>query len=375
MGPAFTTADTDSTTGNDETETEQELATGVLPDAPVRKRRRVENRAQARKEKAKRWAKIAIAAILVIALILLLILWLILGRIDRIDAIEGNRPATAKGTTFLVLGLDRRSDVQTTGENAKAEAFEPGAQRADIIMLMHVSDDREKSYAVSIPRDTWIDIPGHGKAKINAAYSYGGPQLMVKTVRQLTGVWIDHLAVVDFSGFRQFTDAVGGVDVFFPQEVPVPGVGTWPQGVVHLDGELALAYVRQRYGLPNGDFDRIKRQQNFLRQLGAKTFNEKTLRNPARVKALLDHIAANVSVDDDFGNFEMMKFGWSMRGFDPGSLSFYTVPTQGTGWAGDQSIVVYDPKPAKVLWQAFAAEDVDTLDRRFANLALTGVVP
>jgi len=373
VGPAFTTADTDNTTGTD-TGNEQELAPGAIPDAPVRKRRRVDRRAELRKEKLKRWAKRAIAAILIIALILLLILWLILGRIDRIDAIEGNRPATAKGTTFLVLGLDRRSDVQTTGENAKADSFEPGAQRADIIMLMHVSDDRETSYAVSIPRDTWIDIPGHGKAKINAAYSYGGPQLMVQTVRDLTGVWIDHLAVVDFTGFRQFTDAVGGVDVFFPQAVPVPGAGTWPQGIVHLDGELALAYVRQRYGLPNGDFDRIHRQQNFLRQLGAKTFNGKVLRNPARVKALLDHIAANVSVDNDFGPFEMMKFGWSMRSFDPGSLAFYTVPTKGTGWAGDQSIVVYNPKPAKLLWQAFADEDVTTLDRRFSNLALTGAV-
>ena len=374
MGPTPAATDAESLSV-DASEGTPDDGSDLLPDtAPARRRRSKVSKWELRREEAKKYGKWALAILIVIALLLLLILWLILGRIDRIDAIEGNRPASAKGQTFLVLGLDRRSDVQTTGENAEDDAFAPGEARADIIMLMHISDDRESGYAVSIPRDTWVDIPGHGKAKVNAAYSYGGAPLMTETIRELTGVWIDHVAVVDFEGFRQFTDAVGGVDVYFAKPVPVPGAGTWPQGVFHLDGEYALAYVRQRYGLPGGDFDRIKRQQNFIRQLGAKVVSEGVLSNPSRVKAMLDHIAANVTVDDTFGNFEMLKFGWSMRSFDTSNLTFYTVPNQGTGWAGDQSIVVYDPKAAKVMWKAFRDEDVDLLERRFGNLSLSGAV-
>ncbi|HSV37247.1 MAG TPA: LCP family protein [Nocardioidaceae bacterium] len=372
--PAATDADSQSAEATDGTPGTSDGQQDLLSDAPPVRRRRKANKWERRREKAKKYAKWVVAGLVAIALILLLILWLILGRIDRIDAIEGNRPASAKGQTFLVLGLDRRSEVQTTGENAEADSFAPGEARADIIMLVHVADDREKGYAVSIPRDTWVDIPGHGEAKVNAAYSYGGAALMTKTVRNLTGLWIDHVAVVDFEGFRQFTDAVGGVDVFFSEPVAIPGYGAWPQGVVHLDGELALSYVRQRYGLPGGDFDRIQRQQNFIRQLGAKVVDEGVLTNPARVKAMLDHLAANVTVDDTFGNFEMLKFGWSMRSFDTGNLAFYTVPNDGTGWAGDQSIVVYDAKDAAVMWEAFGDENVELLERRFGDLALTGAV-
>lgn len=365
---SFTATETDTDPDVDP-ELDPDTETEGVPGAPTRRRRRV-SKWRRFKKKAKKWGIRALIALTVLILLLLLILWLILDRIDRIDALDGARPANAKGQTILFLGLDRRSDVQTTGRNARGDAFVPGAQRADMIMLLHITEDRNDAYGVSIPRDSWVDIPGHGKNKINAAYSFGGPKLMVQTVQAVTGVHIDHVAVADFEGFRQLTDAVGGVDVYFPQAVPIPGVGTWPQGLVHLDGELALAYVKQRYGLPNGDFDRIHRQQEFLRQLSVKLTSDRVLSNPLRVKKILDHVAANVTVDDEFGTGEMMRLAWSLRGFDPGNLTFYTVPNQGTGFAGAASIVVYDAKAAKGMWKAFAEENLDVLGRRYAPLSL-----
>ncbi len=244
-----------------------------------------------------------------------------------------------------------------------------------MIMLLHVTDDREHVYGVSIPRDTWVAIPGHGRHKINAAYSFGGPRLLVQTVESVTGVHIDHLAAIDWGGFRQLTDTLGGVDVYIPRTVHDSArKRTWEKGFHHLNGKAALDYVGQRYGLPNGDFDRVRRQQNLLRQLTAKMTARGTLRSPARLKRLLDAVVANVSVDDKFGRPEMFGLAWSLRSFSAADLAFYTVPNQGTGRAGTQSIVVYDAAEAKRLWRLFKNEEVTALERRFGSLGLGATV-
>ncbi|MFR9754713.1 LCP family protein, partial [Streptomyces sp. TR06-5] len=153
------------------------------------------------------------------------------------DLPERQQPPPADGVTFLLVGLDTRSPVPTTGEAAQAPAWRVGASRSDTMMLFHLSGDRSDATVVSLPRDTWTDIPGHGRAKLNAAYSWGGPALAVRTVQDLTGVRVDHLAVVDWNGFRSLTDAVGGVDVTVARDVP--GLGGAPArraGRHHFDG-------------------------------------------------------------------------------------------------------------------------------------------
>ena len=196
------------------------------------------------------------------------------GDVERIDGVFDGLPdgrtdrprARANAVNILLMGTDRRSDVGTTGLGAAAPPWVPGAQRTDTLMLVHIDGSRRAATVVSFPRDAWVHVPGHGMAKINAAYSYGGPSLAVATVEALTDVRIDHLAVVDWEGFREMTDAVGGVTVTVPRDRPRLGPRHHLDGrSAPLDGQQALDYVGQRYGLPGGDLDRIRRQQDFLR--------------------------------------------------------------------------------------------------------------
>jgi LCP family protein required for cell wall assembly len=258
------------------------------------------------------------------------------------------------GTTFLLVGLDARSDVPTTGTEAKAPAWKAGAQRSDTMMLLHIAADRKSASIVSLARDTLVDIPGHGKAKINAAYSWGGPSLMVETVQNLTGIRIDHIAVIDWNGFRALTDAVGGVDITIPQTIEARGdARQWDAGTHHMDGAEALLYVRERHGLPNGDLDRSKRQQNFLRALMIQTMDAGTLGSPARLTGLLQAVGDVVSVDDRLSNTDLYELAWSMRGLRPDGVRFMNAPFGGFDSTADgQSVVLLDRPAAATLWEA-----------------------
>lgn len=134
------------------------------------------------------------------------------------------RPADAAGDTFLLVGTDTRSPEATTGADATAPDFVFGQQRSDVIMVATIAEDGQSASVVSIPRDSWVEIPGRGMNKINAAYSFGGPPLLIETVEQLTRVRVDHFAVIDFAGFAQMTDAVGGIDVTVGQASQRGGV-------------------------------------------------------------------------------------------------------------------------------------------------------
>jgi LCP family protein required for cell wall assembly len=295
------------------------------------------------------------------------------GKIDRIPGVfssipEEERPAKpAEGEpghgalTFLLAGTDRRSDVPTTGESAQADEFVPGAQRTDSIMLMHLTDDRSKAYVISIPRDSWVEIPGHGHNKINAAYSFGGPSLYVRTIERLTGIRVDHLALIDWSGFKELTDAVGGVDVTIPDTVYDSARDkTWTAGTHHLDGDEALEYVRQRHGLPGGDFDRVKRQQNYLRAVMSEALSQGTITNPIRLRRLLDAVTKTVSVDDTLSNSDLRGLAFSLRNLHTNDVTFLTVPTRGTGFEGRASVVYVDEERADALWKAVKSDDLPT---------------
>ncbi|KIQ63984.1 lytR family regulatory protein [Kitasatospora griseola] len=264
------------------------------------------------------------------------------------------------GQTFLLVGLDARADRPTTGQAAKAPAWQLGAQRSDTMMLMHISADRKSVSVVSIPRDTWVSVPGHGKAKINAAYSWGGPALMVQTVQDLTRIRIDHLAVIDWNGFRALTDAVGGVDITVPRTIEAKGdAREWLAGTHHMDGAEALLYVRERHGLPNGDLDRTKRQQNFLRALMLRTMNSGTLSSPAKLTGLLGTVGDVVSVDDRLSNSDLYDLAWSLRAVRPDGVHFMNAPFGGFDSIDGQSVVLMDDGAAGVLWDAMRTDRMD----------------
>ncbi|WNI15797.1 LCP family protein [Actinacidiphila sp. ITFR-21] len=286
------------------------------------------------------------------------------GRVDRIPNAfptgvpESALPPPSKdgSQTFLLVGLDARSDLPTTGKDAKAPEWKPGAQRSDTMMLVHLPADHKHAYVVSLPRDSWVSVPGHGKAKLNAAFSWGGPPLLIDTVQRLTKVKIDHLAVIDWSGFKKLTDAVGGVDITVDKTVSRlhgggPGA-VWTAGTHHMDGDEALDYVRERYGLPNGDLDRAHRQQNFLRAVLVKMLSGGTFSNPLKLKRTLDQVTSVVSVDDQLSNGDLRGLVWGMRDVRSSDMAFMNAPVGGFDMIQKQSVVLLDANAADELWES-----------------------
>jgi LCP family protein required for cell wall assembly len=266
-----------------------------------------------------------------------------------IPAASRPAPAPANVQNILLLGSDSRVSA---GDPTK---WQSGAQRTDAIMVAHIPADRSGVQIVSIPRDSYVEIPGHGKNKINAAFSFGGPQLMVQTVEKLTKVRIDHVVIVDFTGFTQITDALGGVTINVA-EATKDERSSFAAGPQRMDGEQALKYVRQRHNLPGGDFDRVKRHQNWIRAVARETLDRGTLTNPLQLNRVLDATTKTIATDDGFSVGEMRSLALSARSMRASNLQFLTAPVEGTGWAGKASIVVLDESANTDLWKAMAAD-------------------
>lgn len=272
---------------------------------------------------------------------------------SRPPTTEPTAPEERRAMNILVLGSDSRISAGDPSQ------WEQGAQRTDAIMLVHLPADAEGAYAMSIPRDSWVEIPGHGEAKINAAFSLGGPSLMIQTVEQLTGVRIDHFAVTDFESFEAVTDQLGGVLITLKQDLEVGG-SVLEGGQQHLmTGEEALTYVRQRKNLARGDFDRVQRQQAWMRAIFARMRNEQTLQNPAESYPFLDAVTRTVAFDDGFTRDVMNDLVDRAKNLGSTDIGFFTVPIQGTGTSADgQSIVLLDRGPFDELMAAVREDRV-----------------
>ncbi len=251
--------------------------------------------------------------------------------ITRIQAVGSGpqhakaRPAVSGAANFLVIGSDSRSAAPLDPRQFDAV----GTQRTDTIMLVHLQADHRQGYVVSIPRDAYVYIPpgGHstgGMLKINAAYALGGIQLLMSAVELLTGDRIDHVVVMSFQGLVNVVDALGGVDVTVDSQTHDPETHkTFKRGVNHLTGRQALFYVRQRHGLPGGDFDRIKRQHQFLAALLDKAGATGTLTNPLKLNHFLDAATKSISVDQDLRLTDLIMEFRNLRSSD---FTFLTTP-------------------------------------------------
>jgi LCP family protein required for cell wall assembly len=288
-------------------------------------------------------------------------------KVDRIDGVfDGIDPRPVRPTSgpaadavnVLLLGTDRRSEVATTGDDARAAAWVPGEQRSDAMMLIHIDADRSHVTAISLPRDSWVEVPGHGMDKINAAFSYGGPSLAVQTVERLTNIHIDHFAMVDWDGFRELTDAVGGIKVEIPRTVYDSARDvTWTAGEHLLNGQQALDYVGQRYGLPGGDLDRVRRQQTVLATLAEQTLDLRS--SPRLALDFVGMLTRHVSVDDEWSTQAMTSLAWSLRDVGRDDVRYLTAPVSGLGWEGPQSVVHLDRAAGTELWTAIRRDRVD----------------
>ncbi|NIJ13142.1 LCP family protein required for cell wall assembly [Saccharomonospora amisosensis] len=296
------------------------------------------------------------------------------GQVERFPGVFSEldpeqRPPQTPMMTFLLVGTDSRAGQPTTGAAAPGTEFTPGSQRSDVVMLAQVSADGSHAGVVSLPRDSWVDVPGHGTTKLNAAYSLGGPGLLVHTVESLTKIRVDHFAVIDFSGFRALTDAVGGINVNVASPATTEGF-RFHAGPNHLDGPAALAYVRQRKNLPGGDLTRVQRQQSALRALLESAVSGGMLSDPLRTYRFLDTLTHWVSVDDTLTNSALRSLALDLRSLRPGNITFLTAPVSGLGQEDGQSVVYLDSRRAPRLWRALAAGNLEHYVRQFPDSRL-----
>lgn len=211
-------------------------------------------------------------------------------------------------------------------------------------MLVHLPADRSSAVVVSIPRDSWVEVPGHGHAKINAAYAFGGPSLMIQTVEDLTDVRIDHFVVTGFEQFVGLTDALDGVQITVPEDIGDGDDVFFEAGKHMMSGEEALSYTRQRYGLSDGDFGRVQRQQNWMRAILGKINNNR--RDPVMMSRFFDEVSRSVATDDALSITRMREIFDEAREISTNDVAFMTAPYEGTGRSSDgQSIVVLDEDP------------------------------
>ena len=268
---------------------------------------------------------------------------------------EGEEEATPAAprtpVNILVVGSDSRISAGDPSQ------WEQGAQRTDAIMLVHLPADGENAYLMSIPRDSWVDVPGYGQAKINAAFSYGGAPLLIQTFEQLTGVRIDHVAITDFESFKAITDALGGVEITLREDLVNKGTLVAPAGDQLLTGEQALLYVRQRKNLERGDFDRVQRKQAWMRSIFLRMRSQETLLAPQRWVPVLDAVSRSVAVDDGFTREVQEGLIRRAANLSADDVRFFTVPLAGIGTSDDgQSIVLLD-RPLFDPLMASIAED------------------
>jgi LCP family protein required for cell wall assembly len=349
--------------------------------------RRVAGRRKAQKQKnvvRKHWLLASFALVLaLLAGTAGSYLWYLnhqIGNIDRVDAgikeVPGQKD-NSKPLNILLLGADA-GDTQTesVAEDMKDGKWTPFEHRSDTMMIAHIPADRKSVQLISIPRDTWVKIDGYpysnGYGKINGAFAYGGPSLARQTVEQLTGIHIDHLAIIDWAGFKDLTTALGGIRVYIPETFYDDSQRiTWEKGWHDFEGQEALAYVRTRHGLANGDFDRIKRQQNFLRATMSKLLSGGTTRNPIKLGKVVGVITRYLTVDDTWSNGEIRDLALSMRNIHTDDVSFLTAPFGSYDTSADgQSIVRLAPAKSKALFAAVEDDDIQRYLEKYPKSAL-----
>ncbi|WP_236648507.1 LCP family protein [Micromonospora sicca] len=287
--------------------------------------------------------------------------------IERVDAFAGvpdeGRPAAgARGAqNILMLGSDSRDPEKTSGS------------RTDTIIVAHLPADRQSAQLISIPRDTWVSVPrsadgqhGGRDAKINAAFAWAGVPLMVQTVEKFTGVRIDHVAIIDFAGFKDIIDALGGVTVNVEKSFTSihPPYRSFKAGPQQLDGEAALDYSRQRKQFADGDFARIRHQQQVIKAILDKAASGGILTSPGKLNSFVKATSNSVSVDK---NMSLLDMANQMRGVRGSNLSFLTSPTKGTGRRGSESVVLPDPERVKACYDAVRRDAVEEIKQYAAK--------
>jgi LCP family protein required for cell wall assembly len=257
---------------------------------------------------------VAVAAVLLLLLVIAwpvgLVVWAN-GKIQHTAALSG--AASTPGTTYLLAGSDSRED-------GVIEDSETVGARTDTILLLHVPESGP-SALISLPRDSYVQIPGYEPSKLNAAYSWGGAPLLVQTVEQLTGMTVDHYVEVGFGGVEQIVDALGGVElcldgstgITFPVNDEKSGLVWDAPGCKTVDGVQALAFSRMRYADPSGDIGRGLRQRQLISAVATKAEDPSLLLKPTTQVDLIRTGTGALTTSDETDVVDLGRLALAFR--------------------------------------------------------------
>ena len=276
-------------------------------------------------------------------------------QIDRVDATPaGARPPNQPGTTFLLVGSDSREGL-TKAQRKELGTGSTAGQRTDTIMLVSIPPGGRPAL-ISLPRDSYLPIPGNGTNKINAAYAIGGPKLLVQTVEQNTGLRIDGYAEVGFGGFVSVIDALGGIEMCLPSAIrDRDSKLDLPKGCQELSGADALGYVRMRKADARGDLGRVERQRAMLAAVAKRGASPATLLNPVRYWKLCTATGRALRLGDETSFLQTASLGWALYRVSSNAGITMTVPIA--------SAAASTPVGSAVLWEEAKAQ------KMFADLA------
>ena len=332
----------------------------VLPSAPPKRRRRA--------ARVLSWiAVVTSAAVLLTAGGLWALVNFYDGKITRIPGLQlgSDRPddLPRDAQNILIVGSDSRGDLAPgEGPQGTGDDFVTG-QRSDTVILAHLYGDADAAQLVSFPRDSWVTIPEHVDAdsgevveahegKLNPAFFQGGPELLIKTIQGLTGLYVDHYLQIDFDGFQRIVNELDGVEVCLSEPAKEKDSGIdLDAGRQVIKGDQALAFVRQRKGLPRGDIDRIARQQQFIGAIVREVLSAGTLLNPVRVNGVISIATESLEVDEGLQIDDLQELAFRFRSFDAGGVVFTTAPVGDiNGRRGGQDVVLLDEAAGQQLW-------------------------
>jgi LCP family protein required for cell wall assembly len=264
------------------------------------------------------------------------------------------RPAAGSGTTWLLVGSDSRQGLTPAEQAELTTGDDMGNGRTDTILLVHIPSiaSSTPSTMVSIPRDSYVPIPGYGQDKINAAFSEGGATLLAQTVEQATGVRVDHYAEIGFEGFATMVDAVGGVTMCPAEPIndPLAGIDL-PAGCQKLDGRNALGFARSR-ATPRADLDRMIHQREFMSALLHRAASPAVLLNPLRWYPMAHAASGALTVNEGDHIWDLARLAWALRG----DITTTTVPIGEFTGSDSGSVVVWDSDSAGRLFSALNSD-------------------
>ncbi|WP_426245427.1 LCP family protein [Nocardioides sp. LHG3406-4] len=298
-----------------------------------------------------------------------LILWLVFlvavpfwawTKVSKVDAMPGgDRPGDQPGTTYLLVGSDSRADL-TEEERKQLGTGGDVGQRTDTIMLLHTGSG--PNLLMSIPRDSIVAIPGHDSTKINAAYAYGGPKLLVQTIEQNTGIRIDDYVEIGFGGFVGMVDALGGVEICPNNAMKDPLANLdIPKGCQEADGKTALGYARSRHTSQQlGDIKRAQHQREVVSAIGSEALSPWTVLNPVRYYNLAMASARSFNVSDGTSAFSLGRFGVAMTRVDGSKGLTCGVPIRDLA-------VNWDDERSQQMFQHIIEDDTDGISKQLCT--------